>query len=145
VASLNRATLATLLGTRAGRNLTAVGLTTTDTTGNLKEPLDDTFRALGTPYSDLASATVDDSNINQFLAVGAVYVLRRALDEASGLADVSASTLGASKSQSQIVKNLRDRLAEAEAAAAQYGVADLMPAMGSGVYTIDALEPEEVA
>jgi len=142
--ALNRATLATLLGTRAGANLRAVGLTTADTTGNLKEPLDDTLRALGVPYGSEASATQDEGQVSRFLAVGAVYVLRRALDEASGLADVSATTLGASKSQSQIVKNLRDRLAEAEMMAAQYGIADLTPAMGSGVYTIDALEPEEV-
>jgi len=144
VATLNRATLATLLGTRAGANLRAVGLTTADTTGNLKEPLDDTLRALGVPYGSEAGATLSDGQVNQFLAVGAVYVLRRALDEASGLADVAATTLGASKRQSQIVTNLGDRLAEAEMTAAGYGVTDLIPAMGSGVYTIDALEPEEM-
>jgi hypothetical protein len=145
VASLNRTQLATLLGTRAGVNLRAVGLTTADSTGNLKEPLDDTLRALGVPYGSEASATLDDGRVAAFLAVGAVYVLRRALDEASGFADVAATALGTSKSKNQIVKNLRERLADAEAHAMQYGIADLVPAMGSGVYTIDALEPEEVA
>jgi hypothetical protein len=145
VASLTRTQLATLLGTRAGVNLRAVGLTTADSTGNLKEPLDDTLRALGIPYGSEASATLDDGQVSAFLAVGAVYVLRRALDEASGFADVAATALGTSKSKNQIVKNLRERLAEAEAHAIGYGIADLVPAMGSGVYTIDALEPEEVA
>jgi hypothetical protein len=143
--TLNRSQLATLLGTRAGRNLTAVGLTTADSTANLKEPLDDTLRALGVPYGSEASATLDESNVARFLAVGAVYVLRRALDEASGFADVAATQLGASKHKSQIVKNLRDRLADAEAHAAQYGIADMVPVMGAGVYRIDAIEPEEVA
>jgi hypothetical protein len=145
VASLTRTQLATLLGTRAGVNLRAVGLTSADSTGNLKEPLDDTLRALGVPYGSEASATLDDGRVAAFLAVGAVYVLRRALDEASGFADVAATALGTSKSKSQIVKNLRERLADAEAHAIGYGIADLVPAMGSGVYTIDALEPEEVA
>lgn len=145
MASLTRSQMATLLGTRAGANLRAVGLTTDDLTGNLKEPLDDTLRALGVPYGSEASATLDDGQVSQFLAVGAVYVLRRALDEASGFADVAAPGLGVSKNRNQIVKNLRERLADAEMAAAVYGIADLTPAMGSGVYTIDALEPEEVA
>ena len=143
--ALNRVALATLLGTRAGRNMVAVGLTTVDSTTNLKEPLDDTLRALGVPYGSEASATLDEGRVSQFLAVGAVYVLRRALDEASGFADVAATALGTSKSRSQIVKNLRERLADAEAHAAQYVVPDLMPVMGAGVYTIDAIEPEEVA
>jgi hypothetical protein len=145
VAQLTRTQLATLLGTRAGANLRAVGLLTTDTSSNLKEPLDDTLRALGVPFGSEASATLDDGQVGAFLAVGAVYVLRRALDEASGYADVAATALGTSKSKSQIVKNLRERLADAEAHAIGYGIADLVPAMGSGVYTIDALEPEEVA
>ena len=142
--ALNRTQLATLLGNRAGRALLAVGLTTADSATNLKEPLDDTLRALGVPYGSEASATLDDGRVAAFLAVGAVYLYRRALDEASGFADIAATGLGVSKSRNQIVKNLRDRLAEAETQAAAYGIAGLTPVMGSGVYTIDALEPEEV-
>ena len=145
MAALSRATLTTALANRSGRALVGVGLLATDTAGNMKEPLDDTFLALGTAYSGLATATYDDSALPKFLAVGAVYVLRRALEEAVGFADVSATELGASKKKSQIVANLETQLARAESAAVPYGVTGLNPVMGSGVYSIDIIEPEDVA
>ena len=145
MATLTRSQLASLLGSRAGGALRGVGLTTADTTGNLKEPLDDTLRTFGVTYGDEIAGTLDSADVTRFVAVGRVFVLRRALDEAMGFADVAATQLGVSKSKSQIVKHLRDALADAESAAAQYGIPDLMPVMGSGVYIIDAIEPENVA
>jgi hypothetical protein len=142
--TLNREEAASELANRAGRHLIAVGLTADDTTSNLKEPLDDTFRALGVAYGDLADAEVEEGNLDQFLAVGSVYVLRHALAASSGFANVAATALGTSKQKQQIVQILEKRLAEAEAYAAQYGVSVLNPVMGSGVYRIDILEPEEV-
>ena len=141
--SLTRAQAAAELAARTGRALIGVGLTAADTTGNLKEPLDDTFRALGTAHGSVASATVEEADLDQFLSVGAVFVLRRALDEAVGFADVAATTLGVSKRKSQIVKNLEDRLVRAEAKAATYGVTGVTSVMGSGVYRIDLIEPED--
>jgi hypothetical protein len=142
--ALNRDEAAGELANRSGRALTAVGLLTSDTTGNLKEPLDDTFRALGVAYGDLIDADVEEGDLDQFLAVGTVYVLRHALAASSGFANVAATALGTSKQKQQIVQNLEKRLLEAEAHAAQYGVSVLTPVMGSGVYRIDILEPEEV-
>ena len=142
--ALTRAQATAELAARTGRVLVTVGLLATDTTGNLKEPLDDTFRALGTAYANIASATVDTADLDQFLAIGAVYVLRRALDEAMGYADVAATSLGTSKRKSQIVANLRARLADAEAEATVYGTVALASIMGSGVYIVDTIEPEEV-
>lgn len=132
------------LAARAGAHLIAVGLTTADSTGHLKEPLDDTFRALGVAWVDLPDATVDEADLNKFLAVGTVFVLRRALGQASGFADVAATTLGTSKRKSQIVANLEKALERATAHALQYGLTDLVPVMTSGTYRIDLLEPEEV-
>ncbi len=143
--ALSRATLATELGTRAGGYLRAVGLTTADTTGNLKESLDDTLRAMGTTYTGLATATLADTSLDQFIAVGTVYVLRAAIAEATRLADVAATTLGASKRQSQIVENLERALARAESQAAVYGIAVLSSTMTTGVMTFDLIEPEAVA
>jgi hypothetical protein len=142
--TLSRAEAASELANRAGRHLVAVGLNSSDTTGNLKEPLDDTFRALGVAYGDLIDADVEEGELDQFLAVGTVYVLRQALGASSGFANVAATALGTSKQKQQIVQNLEKRLLEAEAHAAQYGVSVLTPVMGSGVYRIDILEPEEV-
>lgn len=140
--AISRATATSELAARTGRVLVTVGLTAADTTGNLKEALDDTFRAMGTAYADLATATVDTDDLDQFLAIGAVYVLRRALDEAVGFADVAATTLGTSKRKSQIVANLRARLADAEAEASVYGVVALSPVMGAGTYYVDVIEPD---
>jgi hypothetical protein len=142
--ALDRTEAATELANRSGRALVAVGRNTTDTTGNLREPLDDTFRALGVAWGDLATATVEEGDLDRFLAIGAVFVIRRALDEAAGFADVAATALGTSKRKSQIVKNLTDQLNRAESYAAQYGVAGLTSVMGSGVVILDVLEPEEV-
>jgi hypothetical protein len=142
--TLNRQEAADELANRAGRHLLAVGLTADDTTGNLKEPLDDTFRALGVAYADVADAEVEESELDRFLAVGAVFVLRQALGASSGFADVAATALGTSKRKSQIVKNLMDQLNRAESYAAQYGVAGLTAVMASGVVILDVLEPEEV-
>src|SRR4051812_16690069 len=134
--TLSRAQAATELAARAGAHLRAAGLLTTDTTGNLKEPLDDTFRALGVTYSGLAVATVAESDLDQFLAVGTVYVLRAAVAESSKLADVAATTLGTSKRQNQITENLERALVRAESAAMGYGVAGLVPVMTTGCISI---------
>lgn len=142
--ALTRAQAATAVANRSGRALVNVGLATTDTAGALKEPLDDTFLALGVPYANLATATVQDDDLGKFLAVAAVFVLRRALDEASGFADVAATGLGVSKRKSQIVQNLTMLLARAEAAAEAYGVTGMVGTMTSGVYIVDIIEPEAV-
>ena len=142
--ALTRSQAATAVGARSGRALVQVGLTTADTTTNLKEPLDDTFVALGVPYASVASATVEDSDLHFLLAVAEVFVLRRALQEAIGFSDVAATQLGVSKRKSQIVANLKDALARAEQQPAVYRVAGLAPAMTSGYYLIDSIEPEAV-
>lgn len=124
--------------------MTGIGLLATDTTANLKEPLDATFRALGTTPGSEASATVEDADVDRFLAVGDVFVLRRALKRARIFADSAATTLGTSKRLQQIYENLRAELAIAEAAAASHGVTAAVTAMTAGIYRIDDIEPVEV-
>jgi hypothetical protein len=53
--SMSRAQLAAELWGRLGTQFTEAGITNTDTTGNLKEPVDSTLLALGVSYGDLAT------------------------------------------------------------------------------------------
>ena len=72
---MNRATVAAEVGVRLSAQLADVGLTAADTTGNLKEPIDDALRAMGTAEADLATAAPDDAT--GFLAMVRYHTLRR--------------------------------------------------------------------
>jgi hypothetical protein len=139
--AINRATFATEVANTSGDYLLTVGLLTTDTTGNLKEPLDATFRKLGVAKGSEGTATVEESAWDKALAVAEVFVIERALKRASGRPDVGATGLGVTKDQSQMAPGLREALREAVRRAAQYGVSGIVPVMSSGSYTIDVLEP----
>jgi hypothetical protein len=143
--ALNRSQAALAVAPRSGRHLVNVGLLATDTSGNMKEPLDDAFMALGVAYADLPAASVEETDLPKFLAVVEVAILNRALIEASGFADVAATEFGVSKKRNQIVQNLERALDKAERAAAPYGVVGITQFMTSGIYRIDGIEPEATA
>ena len=144
--ALTRSQAAQELIAHYGDLMLDVGKAATDTTGNLKEPIDRTFRAMGTLYAGLASATLDDTELDTFLTLGGYFVVERALDAASGMADVAATTLGTSKRKSQIVANLRARreeLRERAIAAGYFAVVGAV--MAGGVYGLDTIEPADDA
>lgn len=70
---MNRAALAAELWGRLQRPFAEVGITNSDTTGNLKEPLDATFLALGVAYGDVATGTVSSGDELKAITVAVYY------------------------------------------------------------------------
>lgn len=143
--ALTRAQAAIEIIANYGDAMLAVGKLATDTTGNLKEPIDLAFRAIGVTQGSETSATLAPSDLDRFLVIGGYFVIRRALAAAMGMADVAATTLGVSKRKSQIAENLRKQLDEARRDAVAFGFGGVVGmSMTSGVYLLDTIEPAEM-
>ena len=119
--ALARADLTTTIAGELANVLTLAGLSTTDTSGNLKEPLDRVFRALAVAEADLATAAVADGAEERAVAYARYFVLVRATDALAGKMDVSAGA--ASAKLRQQFENVRDRMQEALIVARGYGLA----------------------
>ena len=124
--SLSRAELQASLWGTLQRPFTEVGIANTDTTGNLKEPLDATLYAMGTAYADLTTGTIADGSEFDALKVARYYGLSAIYDAALNRVDVRLTDEDMSRSDtwSQFVKNLKDARDEAKADAAPFLPAD---------------------
>ena len=72
---MNRATAAAKIGLRWPAQLTDAGLTATDTSANISEPIDDALRLLGYGEADLATADVPVEDVPDYLAALAYTTL----------------------------------------------------------------------
>ena len=86
----------------------------TDTTGNLKEPVDETFVALGVSYDDLATATVAPADQQAAMILSRYYGLLSVYDAALNRVDkqtsVGAPSVSKSENYSQFVRQLENAL-----------------------------------
>jgi hypothetical protein len=117
---MNRAALVAELWIRLQRVFVVVGITDEDTPGNLKEPVDDTLRALGVAYADLATGEVADSDIDKAIILAEYYGLKTVYKSAIQNVDISVAAPQVSKSKSQFVANITAALALAKAEAAAW-------------------------
>ena len=112
--SMSRADLQAYLWGRLQTLFTEVGMTDDDTAGNLKEPLDETFVALGSSYGDAAIATVSDEDTSKALALVRYYGLTSIYDAALNRIDeqksVGAPSVSLSQNKSQFVRQLENAL-----------------------------------
>lgn len=91
-----------------------------DTTGNLKEPLDRTFRALGVAETDLPTASVATGSEAKAIAFATYFVYARVT---SALADqVNMSSVGSRADLHQLYENMKDRMADALVIAQGFGL-----------------------
>ena len=111
--ALTRAAVVTELAARLAVPLTDAGIATTDDPGNLKEPLDDTFRLAGYDEGDLTSPTIADTDTLAILTL-AVYVTLGAIRDRL-LDRFDLSTDGDSFKLSQSLANVERRITAAEA------------------------------
>lgn len=109
---MNRAAAAAEMGTRLAALLTDAGMSAADQAGQMKEPLDDAFRALGFAEADLATA--DSGDPVGLLAMLRLFTLRAVRDSIAIRFDVGIS--GDSYRLSQTVAALDRLVAQAEAA-----------------------------
>jgi hypothetical protein len=116
--SMSRMELAGYLWGRLQAQFTEVGIVNADSSGNLKEPLDDTFVALGFSFSDAATATVEDADTQKALALVRYYGLTTVYDAALNRTDeqksVGAPSVSLSQNKSQFVRQLENALFRAK-------------------------------
>lgn len=136
---MNRAALAAELWGRLQRPFTEVGITNSDTSGNLKEPIDATLLALGTAWDDVATGTVAAGDELKAIAL-AVYYGWGAIVSAFQDKDIQVDAPNIRISKSNQGNRYEARLAEAKAAALPW-----LPDEGSwgfGTISLGFIEPE---
>lgn len=119
--ALSRADLVGIVASEQHESLVLARLSDADQPGALKDPLDRCFRALGTPESGLATASVPDGGEQRAIAFATYFVLARAT-----LALVGKRTMAAGRTRSHAreqYENVRERMREALAIAQGYGLA----------------------
>lgn len=142
--SLSRAELAAELWGRLQRPFAEVGITNSDTTGNLKEPLDATLSALGVAYADLGVGVVQYGDELKAITVAVYYGYAAMLDAVSTRVTRSLSAASPQVSRTDnftdLTRTLEAAMARAKAAALPY-----LPAEGSwgyGTISLGFIEPE---
>lgn len=130
---MNRLEVAAAVGARLVTQLADAGMSAADTTGNLKEPIDDALRAMGVAEPELVAAESDDAR--GFLAMTRYQTLRVVLERIGDRFNVSTS--GDSFSLNQAFSNVEKLLKQAEQDV--IGIfGSLYPAGdGAGIITID--------
>jgi len=141
--SLSRAQLAAELWGRLQRPFAEVGITNSDTTGNLKEPIDATLLALGTAWDDVSSGTVESGSEASAIALAVYYGWGAAIVAAANLVDGSVGAPQVQESSSQLIANYTKQQEAAKRAVDAY-----LPDDGTfvvGVIALDIIEPLECA
>lgn len=96
-------------GFRIGSVLADAGIQIADSAGNLKEPIDDTFRrGYAVAIDDLATETFDDSDFDGILALTIYHALKSALVRVSTRFDLTDA--GDSYRLGQVVKQIETLL-----------------------------------
>lgn len=134
--SMSRAQLVADLWGRLGTQFTEAGLTNTDTTGHLKEPVDSALLALGVSYSNLSTGTVTDSDIPRAIALVTYFGYVRLIDAVAHTGtnksiSVGAPSVSKSENRADYIRSL-ERLRDA----AKQEADDLIPG-GSWAYAGD--------
>ena len=130
---MNRSEVAVAVGSRLVTQLGDAAMSAADTSGNLKEPIDDALRAMGYAEADLAAAEPEDAR--GFIAMTRYHALRAVWERIGDRFNVSTS--GDSFALNQAFGNVEKLLKAAEAdVVAIFGT--LSPAgEGGGIITID--------
>jgi len=135
---MNRLDAATFVGLRVSAYLGAAGRAATDTTGSLKEVIDDAFRALGYLEASLTTATTTTATADEDLRVQVMYraLLQVVRDIGATYFDVS---VGDSFKLSQVRTAAEKDLALAMAAMIErFGTLGIVPIAGASlVWSID--------
>lgn len=120
--SMSRAELVAELWGRLGTQFTEAGITNTDTTGHLKEPVDSALGSIGVPYSQRSTATVSDeladAAIEWAVCYGCVCIIAsQAHTGVSGSWSVGAPSVSESENREPFIRTIERMRDEAEEAA----------------------------
>lgn len=128
---MNRAALVAELWIRLQHVFAVVGMSNEDSPGNMKEPVDDTLRALGVSYADLATGEVASSDVDKAIVLAEYFGLKAVYKSAIESVDISVAAPQVSKSKSQFVLNVKDALTQARADASPWIPGDVKWLSGS--------------
>lgn len=137
---LSRNQLAAELWGVLQRTFAEVGIENSDTSGNLKEPIDATLAVLGVPYADLPTGEVADGSERAAIDVARYYGLQAVYLAATGFVDIQVDAPTIRLSKSQYVANVKEALAACYDTASPY-----LPSTGvwgGGVITIPYVTSE---
>jgi hypothetical protein len=123
---LTRFDLITAVSGELAGVLTLAGFTAADTVGNMKEPTDQTFRAMGVAEADLADAAVADGEEQKGIAFLTFFTVDKAVWNTANKMNVKAGSASAELETQH--KNLLRLWAQALAEAQSYG----LPVPGGG-------------
>jgi hypothetical protein len=116
-----------------------------DPTG-IKGVLDRAFRALGVAQGDLATATVDDADVDKLEAALDYHVLLRLSREAAPRVSIKksmgSSTVTVAKEGQQLPEHIKGLLADAEKRCTNLGVDLAGASFEWGSFNLDFLEPD---
>jgi len=118
--ALPRATLVEAMTGELEEVLELADIDPVDQTGDLKEPIDRTFRALGVAEVDLATASAATGSEAKAIAYATYFVLYKAT--AALVAQMNMSSAGARAELRQQYENVRDRMREALEIAQGFGL-----------------------
>jgi hypothetical protein len=147
--------LAGQYGAGANNLLALADIATTDTTGDLKEPIDDAAMLLGTSYTDLATASVGDTDAPAFFAALRYTALKRIISglNAKSQQGVAQVGQGVSLDVRDWIKRLQGELMLAAGECMGYGLtvttdgssswAAMGDIVGTPSWSLDYLEPVE--
>lgn len=122
-------------------DLQRASLVKEDTTGNLKEPIDDTLTALGIAYNDLEAGAVPDGSEAKAILLARFYVLQKVWRWAKGQIDIQVDAPTVRLSRSQFFDHVTAELADAKAAASPFIPTANESTWGVGTISLDFLEP----
>ncbi len=129
--AMSRAELVGEVGGLLAQALAVVGMPATDTAGALREPVNQTLRALGVAQATLATAIVADGQEATAVAFARYFVLDRLVDAAHDLINLSAPG-GARLEQQGTVASLKAQRDEARTIAVARGLTGYTVQTGAG-------------
>ena len=136
-----------LYGSGAGNLLGAANVPATDTLGGLKEPINDALLGLGTSWTALPTATVEDSETARFLAILRLATLERILAGLNAKTQLDLKAGDVELKGSQLVAKVERMRARAEAEVIALGGTSAAANAGGGGWGLTTLslgivEPE---
>lgn len=140
--SLSRSEAAAYLGNVYATMLTDVALTADDDAANLKYVIDSALRDLGVSESDLASETVGDSDVADFLLLLDFRFLERARRALAMKMNVRVNAPDTQASEEQKFEHVTALLEEAKTKVESEGLT-AGTGMNYGYVDLDFLEPPE--